>query len=443
MLDWFDETVTGYKRAIAVTWQTSVAQLAEDGRHLLEILAFLAPEKVPEFLLDETAAGAVTEYLRGALDDLAAYSLVTRDPEQPYFLVHRLVQDVTRRGLSKEKRDLRLLEALNWVSNAFPADLYDVTQWPIAEALASHVEVLTTHAVSAGIRKPTTKLLNELSMLFTANASHHQAEPLLRKALAIDEFHLGPSHPNVAIDLITTAHLLLGTSRPDEAEPLIRRAIEIDKNAYGQNHIEVAKNVKFLAEVLRDRGQRADAELEMRRALRIAQEQLNADDLELTSFLGTLASLLASTGRLGEAEKLMIRAIRIDEQHFGADHPNVARHLNNLGILLKSTGRLVEAEASYRRALKIEEATLGVDHPSLASVLSNLAGLLLATHRHEECQRVARRAALILAKFYRRTGHHHSNFETAISNYAGILEELGRSQAEITNAFQQLKREAG
>ena len=53
VLDWFDSTVTGYPKAVAVTWQTSVAQLTEPGgRRLLERLAWFAPEKVPEFLLD-------------------------------------------------------------------------------------------------------------------------------------------------------------------------------------------------------------------------------------------------------------------------------------------------------------------------------------------------------------------------------------------------------
>jgi len=33
-------------------WQTSVAQLTEGGRRLLDRLAWLAPEKVPESLLD-------------------------------------------------------------------------------------------------------------------------------------------------------------------------------------------------------------------------------------------------------------------------------------------------------------------------------------------------------------------------------------------------------
>jgi len=52
ILAWFDATVTGYPRAVAVTWRTSVAQLTDAGRRLLERLAWLAPEWIPESLID-------------------------------------------------------------------------------------------------------------------------------------------------------------------------------------------------------------------------------------------------------------------------------------------------------------------------------------------------------------------------------------------------------
>src|SRR5205807_4798281 len=129
-------TVTAYPRAVAVTWQTSVAQLTEGGRRLLERLAWLAPEKVPESLIDVPIPGAEAESLHDALDDLAAYSLVTRDAEGPFFLVHRLVQDVTRRSLAGEARQRSLVEALGWINAAFPFDADDVRYWPQAEPLA-------------------------------------------------------------------------------------------------------------------------------------------------------------------------------------------------------------------------------------------------------------------------------------------------------------------
>lgn len=54
-----------------------------------------------------------------------------------------------------------------------------------------------------------------------------EAEPLMRRALAIDEQSYGAKHPNVARDLINLAQFLQATNRLAEAEPLMRRALEI------------------------------------------------------------------------------------------------------------------------------------------------------------------------------------------------------------------------
>ena len=50
----------------------------------------------------------------------------------------------------------------------------------------------------------------------------HTAEPLYRRALAIDEKSFGPDHPNVAIGLNNLALLFRDTNRLAEAEPLYR-----------------------------------------------------------------------------------------------------------------------------------------------------------------------------------------------------------------------------
>ncbi len=227
VLAWFDETMTGYPRAVAVTWQTSVAQLTEDGRRLLERLAWLAPEKVPETLIEVTIPSAEAENLRGAYEDLAAYSLVTRDAEGPFFLVHRLVQDVTRRSLAGEARQRSLVEALGWINAAFTGNPSDVRNWPTLDPLVPHVRTVTAHADAGGIFAPTMRLINELGLLLDAKALHREAEPLMRRALAIDEKSFGPDHPNVAIRLNNLAALLQATNRLADAEPLMRRHVAI------------------------------------------------------------------------------------------------------------------------------------------------------------------------------------------------------------------------
>jgi len=49
----------------------------------------------------------------------------------------------------------------------------------------------------------------------------------MRRALAIDETSFGTEHPDVARDLNNLARLLHATNRLGEAEPLMRRALAI------------------------------------------------------------------------------------------------------------------------------------------------------------------------------------------------------------------------
>ena len=54
-------------------------------------------------------------------------------------------------------------------------------------------------------------------------------EPLMQRALTIAEASYGPDHPNVATSLNNLAQLLQDTKRLAEAEPLYRRALAIDE----------------------------------------------------------------------------------------------------------------------------------------------------------------------------------------------------------------------
>jgi tetratricopeptide (TPR) repeat protein len=480
VLTWFDVTVTGYPRAVAATWQTSVTQLSEGGRRLLDRLAWLAPEKVPESLIDVPIPGAEAENLHDAYDDLAAYSLVTRDAERPFFLVHRLVQDVTRRSLAGEPRQRSLDDALIWINAAFPSDSDDVRLWPQAESLAPHARTVTAHADAVAIREPTARLMNNLGTLLTAKALHAEAEPLMRRALAIGEEslgpghsdvssylnnlahllqatnrlaeaeplmrralaagekNLGPDHPIVAIRLSNLAELLRSTNRLVEAEPLIRRALAIDEKGLGPAHPNVAIRLGILAGVLLASKRFVEAEPLLRRALAIDETSLGPDHPSVAIRLSNIAHLMQATGRLVDAEPLLRRALAIDEAILGLGHPNVAIRLNNLGVLLHRTNRLAEAEPLLRRALAIDEMSLGPDHPDVAVRLNNLALLLQATNRLAEAEPLMQRHVRILVEFTRRTGHRHPHLDEAFVNYAGLLAALGKSQAEIEAAFTEL-----
>jgi tetratricopeptide (TPR) repeat protein len=438
-LAWFDETVTGYPRAVAVTWQTSVAQLSAGGRRLLERLAWLAPEKVPEFLLDVPIPGAEEENLHDALDDLAAYSLVTRDADGPFFLVHRLMQDVTRRTVVGKVRHQRLVEALNWINAGFTGDPQDVRTWPRLDPLAPHARALTEYADAAGIAEPTTHIMNALGALLYAKALLAETEPLMRRALAINETSLGPDHPVTAALLNNLAQLLQATSRPAEAEPLMRQTLAITEKNVGSDDPEVATRLNNLARLLQVTNRLGEAEPLMRRALAIDEKSYGPDNPNVAIDFNNLALLLQEANRLSEAEPLMRRALTIDEKHFGPDHPATANRLNNLAVLLYDTNRLSEAEPLMRRALAIDEKSFGPHHPTVAIRLNNLAQFLRGTDRLAEAEPLARRHVAIFLEFTRRMGHPHPHLEDALENYIGLLAAMGKSPEEIEAAINTLK----
>ena len=72
-------------------------------------------------------------------------------------------------------------------------------------------------------------------------ARYAEAEPLYRRALAIDEQRLRPRPSRCRCCLNNLAQLLQDTNRLGEAEPLMRRALAIDEKAYGPDHPNVAR----------------------------------------------------------------------------------------------------------------------------------------------------------------------------------------------------------
>src|SRR5947199_589516 len=81
-----------------------------------------------------------------------------------------------------------------------------------------------TFRKALALRVEDTDLLRWLGESLYELAEWSEAEPLMRRALAIDEKSFGTEHPNVAIDLNDLAQLLRHSNRLAEAEPLMRRA---------------------------------------------------------------------------------------------------------------------------------------------------------------------------------------------------------------------------
>jgi tetratricopeptide (TPR) repeat protein len=169
----------------------------------------------------------------------------------PAFAVHRLVQDFTQRGMEEGKHKRVLAEALEWVSAGFVGSPLDVRSWATLDPLAPHALALARRADEAGIPDPPTRLMNELGSLFYAKSRYAEAEPLYRRALAIDEAWYGPDHPNVAIRLNNLASIAQATDRLAEAEAFDTPRARDRRGELQADHPEVAIDLNNLAQLLK------------------------------------------------------------------------------------------------------------------------------------------------------------------------------------------------
>ena len=392
--EWQDERLTKYPRAVVTTWNTTVEQLSSEGLALLRQLSWLAPEPIPRALLPDGST-------QDALVELASFSLAKFEEDGERFRIHRLVQDVTRERQSDEERDLSLRSMLEIFNKMKCGPPQDVRSWPVWDPLSPHLSTVITYADQYGITEPTNSLMSQLAVLLLAKASYAEAEPLMRRALAIDEARYGAEHPRVARALNNLAQVLQDTNRLGEAEFLMRRALAIDEARYGAEHSEV------------------------------------------TIVLNNLAQVLQATNRLADAESLMRRALAIEEASYGAEHPNVATVLNSLASLLQATNRLGEAEPLMRRALAIEEASYGAEHPRVATVLNNLAQVLQATNRLADAEPLMRRMLLIFLVSTRSTREVHLHLQYGYVNYITLLQTMDLSDEEVGQRLLSLGEDAG
>src|ERR1035441_542150 len=90
-----------------------------------------------------------------------------------------------------------------------------------------------------------------------STADYSGAEPLLRRALKINETVLGPDHPTTATILNDLAELLRAKADYSGAEPLYRRALEINEKALGPDNPSTAIPARFRAGTERGRTSRS------------------------------------------------------------------------------------------------------------------------------------------------------------------------------------------
>ena len=147
----------------------------------------------------------------------------------------------------------------------------------------------------------------------------------------------------VATDLNSLARLLHDANRLTEANPLMRRALAIFNESFGKDHPTVAAQLNNLAQLLHDTNRLAEAETLMRRALAIDEGQLKVQSIQSSPPTSTTWPACSTTPTAPPGPNPMRRALTICLTSLGPDHPNSQLVADNYTALLQALSH-TEAE---------------------------------------------------------------------------------------------------
>ncbi len=235
------------------------------------------------------------------------------------------------------------------------------------------------------------KVLARLAAVHVENQNYVDAQPLLQRALRIEESSASPD-PAFISDIAkqinrldfeqqnhvgeTLESLKVSTDRIPAFSPMFEPLTGHEQSELNQNTLPGSTHARVdpLENAIKD------WQLQIRR---IKQNSGN-ESTAVADALTKLADLYCRREQLNEMEPLLIEALRIRESICGITHLSVSTDLKNLGRLYYFKQRFDLAEPLLKRAMSIREAALGPYHSYVADVAEWYARLLKKTNRLDE-----------------------------------------------------------
>ena len=186
------------------------------------------------------------------------------------------------------------------------------------------------------------------------------------------EKKLAPNDPLVAQSLTDLGDCLIQENRGGEAEPMLRRALAIDRKNQDPAGIE---SRGYLARILARRGNYPEAIALLRESLDILRRTQGTDSPDFLLTMHNLSgALIDYSGDLVDAEASERQVLEV-RRRISPDHPDTAYSLSSLSWILLEEGNWQAAEPFLKQTLEMTR-DLGKGSDRFAVAQNNWAHLL-------------------------------------------------------------------
>lgn len=420
-------------KAVGVLWNISLKKLQDinpESLKLLEQLAYLSPDGIPQSLMDQLAPPDTQK-------PLIRLALVQKVGDK--FFVHRLLQKVMRARQTTGEKENSLQVLFSHIRNLYAYENPTDDQFKINHQLLPHGETLLAAAKKVSLPALKPHLAQTLAWVGEEYRSRGQLQnslPLLQEALEIAKECWGENHEEYALVLGFLGKCLLDLSRNDESISAHEKALQIRRKVLGSDHPDVASSLNDLGRTF-NASEEADKALDCcREALRILEKQHDPNHLNLAFSYTIMGNAFTSKEKYKNAIEYHEKALKIRQEKLGSYHPDVGDSLNNLGNATYSQKRDKEALSFYEQALRIKEEKHGPNHPHIAISLSNLACVLKAQGKYEEAVNNHTKALKIRRSIL---GNDHPSILHSLLNLGDTYEAQGNYEEAILYFEEALK----
>ena len=200
------------------------------------------------------------------------------------------------------------------------------------------------------------------------------------------------------IALFNLALVYQAQGRMTDADPLLKRALAIGEKGEVDQKDALAP-IFYLAERYESLRLYPAAEDMHKRALRLAEKYYGANHQEVVKVLDNMIELYNTQGKYAEALPVAKRVLAIQEKNYGKNHAEISKNLNNMALIQMGLVAYDDAEQSLNRALAILEADRA-DHPNAAIVLDTISELYKKQGKAEMAAQADKRAKQIRSTWH-------------------------------------------
>jgi tetratricopeptide (TPR) repeat protein len=386
-----------YPASVGATFDIAIGEAGPAAEAVLGLFAWLAPERIPLSLLDDSIGKAAER--EDGLVALISVSLVTVETDAadvPVASVHRLVQATMRNRLAaRGEADAARDRAVGRLVSAFPDAYNNPVHWPLCRLLLPHQRAVAAR-IEAGLETADLAvLLGRAGSFHLGSGDAAGALPLHRRALAVAERVLGPEHPDTLTDMSNLAVCMETQGDAAGALPLLRRALAVAERVLGPEHPDTLRSINNLAACMQTLGDAAGALSLYRRALEVRERVRGPEHPDTMVSVNNLAACMATLGDVAGALPMHRRTLQARERVLGPEHPDTLASMNNLALCMLALGDAAGSLPLHRRALEVRERVLGLEHPNTLGSVNNLALCMEALGDAAEALPLFRRALAV------------------------------------------------